>query len=175
MRNKRNIIFIGFCASFLICILSFYGLKYSSHDEGRDLVNAAGLSNEELIKHLDVSDKVNLPSHSNFGWTPLISAIYHHKDVNIETLLSRGADVNLGDENGESPVMWAVEVWPENTNVISKLIQKGADPWAKSRLGVNAFDVARNKQNSAELESVLNQAATIFTNKQSKADEDSNR
>jgi ankyrin repeat protein len=133
-----------------ICLLlPFSGCGF---DRGRELVNAAGLSTNAVLSALGKGADVNQPSTSTFGWTPLMSAIYHHQEEVVELLVARGADVNLkGSSERETPLIWAVDQWGENTNLVFLLLKNGADPNIKDRFGSSAYDRARMRSNSDEL------------------------
>lgn len=137
------------------CLFLSSGCERFERDRGRELVNAAGLSTNEVISLLRSGVYVNERSRSTFGRTALISAIYYHKEEIVDVLLTHGADVNLGDGVNQTPLSWAIEVWPQNTNLIQKLMQHGANPRIKNRYGSNAFDKARAQSNSAQLTEIL--------------------
>src|SRR5712675_1585176 len=74
-------------------------------DKGKLLVNASVLSTNEVLRLLNQGADVNMRSISTFGWTPLISAIYHRKEEVVDLLMARGADVNLGDAMNQTPIV----------------------------------------------------------------------
>lgn len=85
---------------------------------------------------------------SEFGLlTPLtMSAAFGPSDL-IRTLIDAGADVNARDVRGMSPLMLAVATDHQDPAVIRMLIEHGADPKLKSKLGDDAIDWAgRNGQ-----------------------------
>jgi hypothetical protein len=43
-----------------------------------------------------------------FGWTPLIGAIYQRQTNVVKYLVESGADINLGDRNGVTPLMYQI-------------------------------------------------------------------
>jgi ankyrin repeat protein len=144
------VIWVSIAHAFLVI-----GCGRIQQDEGRALVNASGLSKDEVLNALSKSADVNKRSRTMFGWTPLISAIYSHKEEVVDLLISRGADVNLGDDKNQTPLVWAIEAWGDNTNLIQKLVQNGADPKIKNRYGSDAFTVAHSQTNSAEIVAIL--------------------
>src|SRR6266496_5289063 len=148
MQSKFPVLF---CLVMTLCGFFASSCRLSQRDEGRELVNASGLSKAAVLNALNKGADVNKRSDTIFGWTPLISAIYHHKEEVIEVLLAHGANVNLGDNENRTPVVWAIEVWGDNTNLIRNLIEHGADPNKRNRSGSNAFDIARSQPNSAAL------------------------
>ncbi|WP_288686012.1 ankyrin repeat domain-containing protein, partial [uncultured Brachyspira sp.] len=62
--------------------------------------------------------------------TPLLLSLDNENSSVAEYLINNGADINVTNEDGETPLMYASKV--HNIKVIELLIQKGAD--------VNAFD-----------------------------------
>ena len=140
---------------FAACLWFCFGCKRAQYDKGRDLVNAAGMSKQDVIDLLRKGAKVNENSSSTFGWTPLISAIYHRKEDIAEFLIESGADVNKADSDGKTPLLWAVSSWGDNTNLIRLLVIRGADPRIKNRLGSDAFDEANSRTNAPEIISIL--------------------
>jgi ankyrin repeat protein len=132
-------------------------------DRGRELVNAAGLSKGQVIAALARGANVNQRSSSTFGWTPLISAIYHKREDVAELLIARGADPNLADAANETPLNWAISVWNNNTNLIGMLMRSGADPTRKSRYGADAYELARKQPNSEEILALLRQPGSDET------------
>ena len=138
---------LGCFAALLACVASC-GLYDRLNDKGKELVNAAGLSTNETLKLLLSGADVNRRSDSHFGWTPLISAVHRHKEDVLDLLLAYGANPNVGDNDNRTALFWAIECWSDNTNVLRKLIAHGADPAIKTKLGSDAFDVARSQPNA---------------------------
>ncbi len=58
------------------------------------------------------------------GWTLLIAAIYFEEDDVAEFLIDCGADLNLTDYSGRTPLMWAAI--RDNEDIAEKLVEKGA-------------------------------------------------
>jgi ankyrin repeat protein len=131
-------------------------------DKGRALVNAASGSTNEVILALAAGANVNERSRKTFGWPPLTSAIYHHNEDVVDLLLANGASPNVPDKKNQTPLLWAIESWPENTNLLLKLVRHGGDPRFRNRYGMDAFDLAKQEQNSEKLLETLS-LATNFT------------
>jgi ankyrin repeat protein len=63
---------------------------------------------EAVKKHLTDSMDVNAKSSRN-GSTPLHQAVRNgHKEI-VELLIANGADVNSKDEDGQTPLDWAIQ------------------------------------------------------------------
>ena len=52
---------------------------------------------------------VNLQRHVDLGQTALVKCAYSNKIAHMEVLLAHGADVNLGDGHGRTPLRIAAE------------------------------------------------------------------
>ena len=62
----------------------------------------------------------------------------------VEFLVKKGANVNLCDEEGKTPLMWAS--WAGRTEIVEFLIKNGADISAEDKFGETAlFKASRNK------------------------------
>jgi ankyrin repeat protein len=77
-----------------------------------DIHHAAATGNIEAVKqHLAAGTDVNsgaFPSKKRSGWTPLHRATQRgHKEI-AELLIAKGADVNTKDDDGETPLDWAI-------------------------------------------------------------------
>ena len=154
-RMQLVVLFLALSA----CAFSLCGCGHPKFDRGRELVNAAGLSKDELLRVLSKGCDVNERSSSTFGWTPLISAIYHRKEEAVDILLAHGADVNGCDAvEHQTPLIWAIKTWSDNTNVIRTLLRHGADPRIRNRFGSNASDAAKVQTNAAEVLEILSSA-----------------
>jgi ankyrin repeat protein len=134
------------------------GCQPFQKDYSAELVNAAARSTNEVLSLLKKGADVNARSKRHFGWTPLISAVYSQKEEVVDLLLSCGANVDISDSRGETPLYWAIIMWSDNTNVIRKLVQSGANPRIKNRYGSDSFDAAHSEANSEELLAIVRSA-----------------
>jgi hypothetical protein len=73
------------------------------------------------------------------GRTPLFFAIMHHNPEMVEALVAHGANVNVVDDSGSTPLMWAAYDEHADTALVKRLIALGSDPMAKNRAGENAL------------------------------------
>jgi len=129
-------------------------------DEGRALVNAAGLSTNEVMALLKTGADVNRRSSAFSGFTPLIVAIRNDKQDIVEVLIAAGADVNLKDVDGKTPLMHALAALEPNIGLIEMLISQGADPRITDRYGYDAFVYARDRRNASNIVRALNSGDT---------------
>ena len=75
----------------------------------------------------------------------LHTAVVHgYKDI-ATLLLSRGADVNIQNDYGQSPLHFAVH--NSKVSMVQLLLQNGADVNAKSERGT-ALDIAKNRKDT---------------------------
>jgi ankyrin repeat protein len=160
-RSITNICVCFNCITFLCLLLS----SCSPPDPARELCGATGLGTNEVAAVLEKHPStINQRSWMYHNWTPLITAIYFGKDDIVAQLISRGADVNESDGN-DTPLIWAINQWPTNTDLVQLLIRHGADPHITNYSGENAFDVAisvgrengREDVNTNELVKILRQ------------------
>ena len=86
--------------------------------------------------------KVKAGSIALGNWTPLTAAVSMATPELVKALLDAGADVNVPDVRGMTPLMLAVANDRQNIDVIRLLIARGADVNAKSLAGETALDWA---------------------------------
>lgn len=148
----------------LLLVLSKLGCP--KRDEKRllttPLVDAASSGDTATMKTLIAGGaEVNEKSAGFFHWTPLIAAIHERETNAVDFLLRMGADVNVQDTNGRTPLIWAVDSGGDlNLELVKKLIAKGADVNARDKHGVTALGYAVSRQNTptSNIVSFLKQA-----------------
>lgn len=108
----------------------------------------------EINKATDNNSVINaLDEH---GFTPLINAIKSSSFDTVNSLLEKGADINLKDDNtGETALMWASAIG--NLDVVKLLINKGADINIKNKDGKTAAVLA-NEFKRNEIAALLKQS-----------------
>jgi ankyrin repeat protein len=78
-----------------------------------------------------------------FGWTPLIAAIYQSNWNVAHYLIQSGADPNIPDTSGTTPLMWATTSRSgEAVDIVKDLIDHGADVFAKDKMGASVLSYA---------------------------------
>jgi ankyrin repeat protein len=140
------------------------GLDPNSADilENSALMNAAGRGNLAAVKMLLAKGaKVNAVSAAkssgevkngpiNLGkFTPLILASTYGPPELVKMLLDAGADVNVKDIRGMTPLMLAVSSDRQNPAIVHMLLARGADLSAKDELGQSALDSAHKNGGAA--------------------------
>ena len=81
-------------------------------------------------------------SRFKFGWTPLIAAIYQDNTNVVYYLVASGADLNMPDNHGETPLMHAMSRGDDNLELVEYLIAHGADVNAKDAEGATVLSCA---------------------------------
>jgi hypothetical protein len=81
----------------------------------------------------------NLPGGLN-EWTPLMHATHKNQLGAVQALLESGAEVNSRGRSGETALMMAAGYG--FTPIVEMLLDRGADPWAKTPDGDTVFAVA---------------------------------
>ena len=119
------------------------------------LINAAGNRNLETVKMLlakganvnAVSKTQDLPRIQTGivefgGWTPLLMSVPFGPPEIAKTLIDAGAQVNVQDYRGFTPLMLAVATDRANPETVQLLLSHKADTQLKTRAGETASDWA---------------------------------
>jgi hypothetical protein len=94
-----------------------------------------------LVQH---GVSINQTLASDFGFTPLIAAIYHDNTNVVYYLVDVGADINLADKNGVTPLMWLTGWGDSSVPLVKYLIAHGARLDAKDKHDTTVFDYAKS-------------------------------
>lgn len=132
---------------------------------------AAGYGNRKVVEYLlDNNADVNVQDHR--GQSPLHnSCCYAHYEVS-EMLLNAGADVNLRDIEGKSPLHYTVtreneseRITERHWEVIRLLLERGADPYQKSKKDKDCFSRIKNADDRRMIRSLhLKKRLELSTN-----------
>jgi ankyrin repeat protein len=101
---------------------------------------------------------INQPMPSNFGFTPLIAAIYSGSTNVAYFLIDAGADVNLPSNDGTTPLMWAVQHGDSAVPLVQYLIRHGARIDIKDKDGITVLGYAESIPPKPALVKVLEEA-----------------
>ncbi len=99
---------------------------------------AAGRGDLPVIRK-ELQKNISVDSRCDNGLTPLHIATLFHRQAAVELLLSAGADVSLGDAEGNVPLHMAAFLG--YTDLVSSLLAAGADPTVRNQRGFNAMDL----------------------------------
>lgn len=130
-------------------LLSWPGTRVetrNSTDESPLMLASLKGQTELVAKLIDKGADVN-----KTGWAPLHYAATHgHVDVMV-LLLENHAYIDAESPNGTTPLMMAAHYG--TTGAVKLLLEAGADPSIKNKLGLTAIDFAQraNRQEAAEL------------------------
>ncbi|AGA67448.1 ankyrin repeat-containing protein [Brachyspira pilosicoli P43/6/78] len=124
------------------------------------LMIAAAINDYDMVKFLvEKGADVNAKTHSEYSSveTPLLLSLdYEHIESRYdenssvaEYLINNGADINVTNEDGETPLMYASKL--HNIKVIELLIQKGADINAFNNYGNTALIYGVNNLETVKL------------------------
>lgn len=117
-----------------------YDLKLFK-DKLVDLVKASRDGDITLISNL-ARLGYDLNERNSNGWTPLITASYHGQSEVVKFLLENGAQPDLNDWNGTTPLMYAQLFAKKSmdTRIFDLLLDFGANPWVTDFEGLNLHD-----------------------------------
>ena len=95
------------------------------------LIAAIRANDFPQVKELFAEHKIDPNCHGrnkDLDWTPLVAAADHKSPSLkiIDFLVEQGADVNLADCDGYSPIMLTVK--PQKKHALKRLLEYGADP-----------------------------------------------
>ncbi|MBQ8345839.1 MAG: ankyrin repeat domain-containing protein [Clostridia bacterium] len=95
-----------------------------------------------------------------FDTRPLIQAAYYSSFEMVEFLLERGANrsINEKDSKGDTALMWAARDKEDDTNaeIITLLLEHGADKNIRNAEGKTAYDIAVEYENQVAMDLLKN-------------------
>ena len=83
----------------------------------------------------------------------LLNAIEAGNAEQVQTLISAGANPNLVEKNGETPLQ--VAVIKGSTAIVTILIKAGAHPFAENKIGLTSFDLTKSIRNSEQQKNMM--------------------
>lgn len=102
------------------------------------------LSNLEKLINLLLENKIDINGKNKNGETPLMMA-FDNKNI-IQLLLSKGADINLTDNKGNTTLHFAALGQPEKLKL---LLENGVNPNLKNKNKKNAYEYLISNLNKA--------------------------
>lgn len=107
------------------------------------LIIAAYYGQKSIVDYiLPLTNKIN---HKSANGTALAAAVVKNHSNIINTLLDYRADVNITDDNGVSPLMYAIMF--RNIPIITLLIRYNADLHLVDQSGKTTFEYALSTEN----------------------------
>jgi ankyrin repeat protein len=116
-------------------VLQASHVKLSGERSAATFGQAARSRRTDLVQFL-LASGADVNEHDASG-TPLISAVVNGSFENARLLLSRGADANARDNNGQA-ALWHAAI-SDNTGLIPLLLEHGADVNAQDNAGRTAL------------------------------------
>ncbi|HRB72319.1 ankyrin repeat domain-containing protein [Flavobacterium sp. WV_118_3] len=99
---------------------------------------------EVLLKHpLDIN------ARGIDDCTPLYYAIGKGDNEVVQILIDNGADVNIPDSYGNTPLMTAADMFDDDATIIQLLLENGADPHQKNNYGVSVYKLLEMPGNAS--------------------------
>jgi ankyrin repeat protein len=98
-----------------------------------------------LAKSL-IAEGAPLDAFEDIGFTPLHFAVRHERFAMAQLLLDAGANINAREEETNSNTAISVAARETSPDMVEFLLARGADPWIAGWMGLNAFDVARERK-----------------------------
>jgi len=102
------------------------------------LIKAAEEGDVNIIKELQGSQKIDINFLDDQGKSPLGCAASKGHYEAVKLLVDSGADVNMPNNDGETPLILAAD----NKDIAEFLVDRGADFYATDKLGASALKLA---------------------------------
>jgi uncharacterized protein len=99
---------------------------------------------------LNFSDNVEINKRCIEDYTPLHSAAQGGHTEIVTMLINKGADVNVKESNGNTPLWLGVMHNRKNSNIkiIKILLANGANPYVKNKHGVSLYNLLSMPKNN---------------------------
>lgn len=115
-------------------------------------------SDSTYLRVLLQQDDINANLQDGRGNTALLIAAERGWDEGVQILIKYGANVNLANMSGETPLIRAVQV--HDINVVRELLEAGANPDRTDNVtGKSARDYARDEARYPQIAKLLAEAA----------------
>lgn len=98
----------------------------------------------DILKFL-IEEGCDLNRGDADGLTPLHGAAIYNNHGAAKALLEAGAQPDIEDKYGNTPLSRAVHSYGDDLSVISLLLRYGADPLHKNKFGVNPYELAEKR------------------------------
>jgi ankyrin repeat protein len=119
------------------------------------MMAASNGANRVVQRLLELGVEINARD-SRFGSTALTWAVGRNHVQTVETLLRAGADPNIGDNAGRTPLM--LSATRGNVDIVNLLLQAGAKIDAKDSGGNSVMDWAMHNKRGTKVQELLRKA-----------------
>jgi len=96
---------------------------------------------------VELVDKAGFDQVDSKGLTPLMYCIQNERSGMVDYLLEKEIDVNKQDDIGNTALFYAVFKSKDKTDLIEKLLKKGADMNIANNAGVSPLSLANSMAN----------------------------
>ncbi|XP_065834043.1 fibronectin type 3 and ankyrin repeat domains protein 1-like [Oscarella lobularis] len=128
----------------VVQLLKEHGARYDVRDKGGSMALhwAVDGGQEDMVAYL-IRDRVPVDERDGAGWTPLIrtAAVTGHVGI-ARILLAFDADIDAKDSDGRTALM--IASLNGHKDLVSFLVEKGADRRVQSKYGASASDFAES-------------------------------
>lgn len=104
------------------------------------------IADKEEREALDMIDSVeNINFQDSNGYSYLHIAVDNGMIKVVKKLLEKGANIEIKDKYGKTPLLVAISAYTGNRTMIDYLVSKGADKTAKTDKGISCKQIAQMK------------------------------
>lgn len=104
--------------------------------------------NNEIVKLL-LKYPLDINAKGLDDYTALLYAIGKRDKNVVKILIDNGADVNIPDKYGKTPLMEATDMFDGDDTIIKLILEKGADPFQKNNFGVSVYRLLEMPRNES--------------------------
>jgi hypothetical protein len=124
------------------------------------LIGAALTNNLDAVRK--ILDGGANPNEGRFigGRSPIFFALMHKNRPMAEAMIAKGADINVLDDSGSTPLMWAANDETGDPALVKGLLALGADPNIKNKVGETALTWAIRRGHTPIVEILKKAGAT---------------
>jgi ankyrin repeat protein len=135
-------------------LLKFKADPDDSQTDGRPLLFSALTDTNLLETLLMAGAKVDPTLQDETEWTPLAAAVSQNNAATTAILLKHGANPNVRNRNGATPLHWAAG-YMVGSNAFELLLANKADPNARNSNGQTPLDLLKQFHNASPEKSKL--------------------
>ena len=117
-----------------------------------NLIRAARIGHSNKIKEI-LGDYPQLLDRTHIGYSALHYAVFYNQREAVEVLIEAGANVDIKEANGITPLAWAVDCG--HCDLVGYLLECEADPAIANSEGIAPIHTAVRSKNYAMVETLL--------------------